>query len=126
MKDDKSYGDFEEVVDENAVPQQQGDNVDAMGMPIRIRIPRGNEKIGIIVQRYGGNRMDVKTTDGKSRNCRVPGRFKRALWLRPGDYVIVVPWVDDDSKGDIIYKYNPGGVSQLRKKGMLKDLKAEF
>jgi len=121
---DKDYGDFEEVVDQNAAQAPTSDNPE--GGPVRVRIPRGKELIGIIVQRYGGNRMEVKTTDGKTRNCRVPGRFKRDLWLRPRDYVMIVPWEDDDSKGDIIYKYNGSGISQLRKKGMLNNLKEEF
>ena len=88
-----AFGDFEEIVDENApvVETPEGENV-----PIRLRRPREGEFIGIIEQRLGGNRMSVKCIDGKTRNCRVPGRFKRSMWLRPRDVVIVKPWPDDD------------------------------
>ena len=55
----------------------------------RVRLPKGKEVIGIIEQRLGGNKMMVNCLDGKSRNCRVPGRLKRALWLRPEDVVII-------------------------------------
>ncbi len=120
--DKKDYGDFEEVVNENdIVVQEEGGE-----FPVRVKLPRGKELIGIIVQRYGGNRMDIKSTDGKNRNCRVPGRFKRSFWLRPGDYVMILPWEDDDDKGDIIYKYTPAGVSQLKKKGFVKGLNEGF
>lgn len=120
--DKKDYGDFEEVVNEGEVVV----NEEGGEQNLRVKLPRGKEKIGIIVQRYGGNRMDIKSTDGKNRNCRVPGRFKRSFWLRPGDYVIILPWEDDDDKGDIIYKYTPGGVSQLRKKGLINGLNEGF
>lgn len=123
MADDK-YGEFEEVID----PSKQGPVVPENGElgPVRVRLPRKGELVGIIVQRYGGNRMDVKCTDGKSRNCRVPGRFKRSLWLRPNDFVLITPWVDDDEKGDIIFKYQGGQISQLRKKGILDNLSTGF
>lgn len=121
--DKKDYGDFEEVVNENdiIIPNEEGGE-----FPVRVKLPRGKELIGIIVQRYGGNRMDIKATDGKNRNCRVPGRFKRSFWLRPGDYVMILPWEDDNDKGDIIYKYTPAGVNQLKKKGFVKGLNEGF
>ncbi|MEI6849798.1 MAG: translation initiation factor eIF-1A [archaeon] len=119
------YGEFEEVVD--VEPGKPGvAPVDGENVPARARVPRKGEVIGIILQRYGGNRMEVQGTDGKKRNCRVPGRFKRALWLRPKDIVLVVPWVDDDEKADIVFKYTPAAVNQLRKKGVLDSLKEGF
>lgn len=91
----------------------------------RARLPKKGEFIGIITQRFGGNRMEVKTTDGKLRNCRVPGRYRRSLWLREGDFVIIVPW-GDDKKGDIVYKYNSSSINYLKKKGFLDNLKEDF
>lgn len=118
-----NYGEFEEVK-ENA-PEQAGSGEMQEGVS-RARMPRRGEFIGIILQRLGGNRMEVKTTDGKSRNCRVPGKYKRSLWLRPRDIVLVTPWQDDDGKGDVIYKYNSSAIIQLRKKGLIDNLKVEF
>ena len=92
----------------------------------RVRLPRGEEVIGIIEQRLGGNKMLVACLDGKTRNCRVPGRLKRALWLRPGDVVIIEPWELDKSKGDVIFKYRPNQVEWLKNKGYLKKDTLEF
>lgn len=86
----------------------------------RVRLPKGREVIGIVEQRVGGIRMIVKCLDGKSRNCRVPGRLQRSLWIREGDVVIVEPWEYDDEKGDIIFKYNQTQVEWLKNKGFLK------
>lgn len=94
--------------------------------PIRIRRPREGEFIGLIVQRLGGNRMEVRCTDGKTRNCRVPGRFKRSMWLRPGDIVLVQPWEFDNDKADIVFQYHTSAINQLRKRGMLDKLQDDF
>ena len=92
----------------------------------RAPLPRGEESIGIIEQRLGGNKMLVNCLDGKTRNCRVPGRLKRKLWLRPGDVVIVSPWELDKDKGDVILKYKPNQIEWLKKKGYLKTEKSGF
>ena len=102
---------------EQAPPEQQ---------VTRVKLPRGKEVIGIIEQRLGGNKMMVNCLDGKSRNCRVPGRLKRALWLRPEDVVIIEPWELDDSRGDVIFKYRPNQVAWLRKNKHLETEATEF
>jgi len=92
----------------------------------RAPLPRGEEVIGIVEQRLGGNKMYVACLDGKTRNCRVPGRLKRGLWLRPGDVVIVQPWEYDKDKADIVLKYKPNQVAWLKREGHLKDETSEF
>ncbi len=94
--------------------------------PVRVKLPKGKEVLGILDQRLGARRISVRCLDGKTRNCRVPGRLKRKLWLREGDIVIVHPWEFDDNKGDVLFKYNPTAVSWLRKKGYLKNIENEF
>ncbi len=122
----EKFGDFEEVQEESSAENSGQQNGMGEQIPVRVRIPRKGEIIGVITQRYGGNRMETHCTDGKVRNCRVPGRYKRSLWLRPKDVVLVEPWPDDDSKGDIIFKYNPGAVNQLQRKGLLKEINSDF
>jgi len=93
----------------------------------RVKLPRGREVLGIIEQRLGGNKMLVNCLDGKTRNCRVPGRLRRRLWLRPNDVVIIEPWeLDGDKKGDIIFKYRLNQVDWLKKNGYLKTEETEF
>ena len=93
----------------------------------RVPLPRGDrEVLGVIDQRFGGNKMMVNCLDGKMRNCRVPGRLKRKLWLRPKDVVIVELWELDRDKGDVILKYKPNQVEWLRRKGYLEADKSEF
>ncbi|MFH1174236.1 MAG: translation initiation factor eIF-1A [archaeon] len=89
----------------------------------KVRLPRNNESIGILESRLGGSRCKVRCLDGKTRNCRIPGRLKRRLWVRANDVVLVEPWeFGGDEKGDIIFKYLPIQVQWLRQKGYLDKL----
>ena len=89
----------------------------------RVRLPRGAQVFGIVLQRHGGSRMSVRCLDGKTRICRIPGRLNRRLWVRPNDIILVQPWeLGGDEKGDVIFKYRPSQVNYLKKKGYLKKL----
>ncbi|MDD3175592.1 MAG: translation initiation factor eIF-1A [Candidatus Nanoarchaeia archaeon] len=89
----------------------------------RVKMPRGNETIGLLTARLGGSRCRVRCLDGKERVCRIPGRLKRSLWVRENDVVLVEPWeFGGEEKGDIIFKYRPVQVKWLRNKGYLEDL----
>lgn len=92
----------------------------------RAKLPRGREVIGIIEERLGGNKMRVNCLDKKTRNCRVPGRLKRKLWLRPNDVVIIEPWELDNEKGDVLFKYPSNQIQWLKKNGYLNTEDEEF
>lgn len=106
-----------------ANPRNQNDEEQKVS---RAPLPKGDHVIGILEQRLGGNKMMVACLDGKQRNCRVPGRLKRRLWLRPGDIVIVEPWELDKDKGDITLKYRQSQIEWLKKNGHLKTEGDEF
>lgn len=89
----------------------------------RTRMPRGNQVIGILDRRLGGSRCYVRCLDGKTRNCRIPGRLKRSLWVREGDVILVEPWeLEKDEKGDIVFKYSKSQIQLLKRRGLLKSL----
>lgn len=92
----------------------------------RLKLPRKNQLIGVIVERLGGNKMRVNCSDKKTRISRVPGRLKRKLWLRPRDVVIVEMWELDKEKADVIFKYNPNQINLLKKQGYLEKETREF
>ncbi len=92
----------------------------------RVRLPKGKEVLGVLEQRLGASRLLVKCFDGHTRNCRVPGKMRRRLWLREGDIVLVEPWEhQSEEKGDVIFKYTPTAVQWLKKKGYIK-IESEF
>ncbi len=88
---------------------------------LRVRPPRKGEILGIVLQLHGGARMMVHCSDGKERMCRVPGKIKRRIWVKEGDYVIVKPWsVEGDEKGDIAFRYTRVQADYLKVRGLIK------
>lgn len=91
---------------------------------LRVRTPRPGEQIGYVEQLMGFAKFRVRCADGKVRLCRVPGKLKRNLWIKSGDYVLVKAWeVQTDERGDLVYKYNPTQISWLSRKGFLDAFK---
>jgi len=89
----------------------------------RIKLPRDPQVLGVVLRRVGGSRMIVKCLDGKERNCKIPGRMKRYLWVRENDIVIVEPWeYTPNEKGDVVFKYTRTQVNHLRRKNLLDKL----
>jgi len=89
----------------------------------RVKLPHEGQTLGICERRLGGSRMEVRCLDGKTRNCRIPGRKKRRLWVREGDLLLIEPWeLGGDEKGDVLFKYKPIQVEFLRRKGYLDKL----
>lgn len=126
MAEDNSENEFDNETEQEEVctPNEKGgENCEV----VRVRVPRGKEVLGKVDQRVGANRMIVSCYDGKKRNCRVPGRMKRKLWIRPGNIILVEPWeFEGDKKGDIIWSYTPAQISWLERKGFIKGIKDEF
>ena len=86
----------------------------------RLRLPRENEILGIVIGMMGGSRMKVACKDGKERMCRIPGRMKNTIWVKDGDVVLIKPWViQGEKKADIVYRYNPIQARILREKGYI-------
>ncbi len=88
----------------------------------RVRLPRPSEGeiLGIVTQLHGAARMMVQCKDGKDRMCRVPGKIKRFIWVRTGDYVIIKPWsVEGDEKGDVVYRYTKFQMENLKRRGLI-------
>lgn len=98
-------------------------NKDQHQQTYRIRLLRGNEVLGVVEERLGASRVRVRCLDNKERICRIPGRLKSSLWVRPGDTIIVQPWeYGGDKKGDVVFKYKRSEIQYLSRKGYLKGL----
>ena len=92
---------------------------------VRVKMPkqREGEMFAVVMAELGGARFSCYCEDGKERVCRIPGRLKRKVWVREGDYVIVKPWdIEGDKKGDILWRYRPLEVEWLKNRNYLKDL----
>jgi len=88
-------------------------------------LPNGNDMLlGVIQQFLGYDRARVLCEDGKVRLCRIPGRFKKRVWMRTGDVVLVALWeFQRDERGDIIYRYGSDEIRRLEEMGLVERLK---
>jgi translation initiation factor 1A len=86
-----------------------------------IKLPQGNDVIGIAKKMLGFDRILVSCQDGYERLCRIRGKMKRRMWIRVGDIVLVSPWdTQSTERGDIIWRYTRNQADVLRRKGYLK------
>jgi len=101
-------------------PQQEPQEIDVS----RIRKPNREEEemFAIVDMKVGGPHLKVICEDGKERLARIPGRFRRRMWIRVGDIIICKLWQYEKNKCDVVYKYTPVEVEKLREKGYLKAL----
>jgi translation initiation factor 1A len=83
-------------------------------------MPRGKEVLCTIDEILGASRFKVTCKDGKSRMCRIPGKFRKRVRVRVGDIAIVEPWdIEPDTKGDIVWIYNKTHAAVLRQRGLV-------
>jgi len=84
-------------------------------------MPQRGEILGVVTELHGGSRMMVHCEDGKDRLARIPGRIRNKVWIKEGDYVLVVPWsVESDAKADIAYRYTTAQLDTLKRRGIIK------
>jgi len=75
-------------------------------------LPREGQVICVVEEIIGADHARVRCVDGMTRVCRIPGKFRRRVWLSEGDVVLVTPWDFQPSKGDIEHRYSK---EELRK-----------
>jgi len=89
---------------------------------IRKPDPSQEEMFAIVDQKLGGPHVRVICEDGKERLGRIPGRFRKRVWIMVGDVVICKLWEYRKDRCDIVHKYTRTEVEKLRQEGYLKKL----
>jgi len=93
----------------------------------RIRTPRQGEVLGIIEMMLGADKVRAKCDDGNTRICRIPGRLRKRIWVKPGDLILVEPWkVQANERGDIIFRYTSTQANWLKRRGFIKSISIEW
>jgi len=92
----------------------------------RIRLPQNGECLGVVEVMLGGDRMKVRCDDGNERICRIPGKLRKRVWIKPGNLVLIKPWkVQSEKRGDIIFRYTITQANWLKRKGYVKNIEIE-
>jgi translation initiation factor 1A len=94
---------------------------------IRVRMPAKNETICIVTSMLGGGRLEGRCEDGFTRICRIPGKIKKRIWIKPGYLILVKPWdVQKEERADVVLLYSKAQSQWLKRKGFLKNIAPEL
>ncbi len=90
----------------------------------RLRFPKKEEfeQFGLVTQLMGANQVRVLCQDGVERQCRIPGKLRKRVWVRVDDVVIVRVWDFQPSKGDIAWRFLGNQTAWLKRNGKLQGL----
>ena len=101
--------------------QNNNDEEEGIG---RIKTPRGDQVLGIVLRKVGGGKYKVYCTDERERICRIPGSKKRGLWVKRDSVVLIDPWdIQGDEKGDIIESYSQAETEWLEDNDHIDEIK---
>lgn len=79
------------------------------------------QEYGKITKSLGDRKVNLLLTDNTEILGLIPGRFRKRVWMLCGDIVIVARREFQDTKVDILHKYNNDEVRLLHKKGEIPD-----
>ena len=78
------------------------------GQVRRAKLPTRNEMFAVVREMQGGSRMTALCEDGRTRMVRIGGRFKRRMWVRVNDLILIKPWpIQENEKADLVHRYLP-------------------
>ncbi|MFW5938098.1 MAG: translation initiation factor eIF-1A [Halanaeroarchaeum sp.] len=82
-----------------------------------LRMPDENQQFAVVTDMQGYGRVRLRCEDGEERMGRIPGRMRKRVWIRKDDVVIIDPWDWEDSKADIVWRFDKQDADQLRAEG---------
>jgi len=90
----------------------------------KVKLPKKeqNEMFAVVSKLLGANKILAICQDSKERNCRIPGRMKKRIWLREGDLIIIKIWDFQPTKADVVWRYSNTQKHYLANRGYLKGL----
>lgn len=90
----------------------------------KIRYPRRDEleMFAVATQLMGTDQVKAMCEDGVVRQCRIPGKMKKKVWIRAGDLLIIRLWDFQPIKADIVWRFLGTQMEHIKRKGLLKNL----
>lgn len=74
-----------------------------------------------VIRMMGNCRLEAKCCDNKTRVCHIRGQMRKRVWIVKDDFILLGLRPYQDSKADIIHKYNPEEVRLLQRKKELPE-----
>ncbi|GFY48643.1 eukaryotic translation initiation factor 1A, X-chromosomal [Trichonephila inaurata madagascariensis] len=74
-----------------------------------------------VIKMLGDGRLDAMCFDGVKRLCHIRGKLRKKVWINQGDIILLGLRDFQDSKADVILKYNPDEARNLKAYGELPE-----
>ncbi|XP_015785919.1 eukaryotic translation initiation factor 1A, Y-chromosomal [Tetranychus urticae] len=74
-----------------------------------------------VVKMLGNGRLEAFCFDGVKRLCHIRGKLRKKVWINQGDIILVGLRDYQDSKADVILKYNHDEARNLKAYGELPE-----
>jgi len=90
---------------------------------VRAQLPEEGQLFGIVVQILGASILLVNCVDGNMRQIRIPGRFRKRMWCRIGDLIILEPLygMNPEEKGELVHRFRKNEVRWLVDNGYVSE-----
>ena len=88
----------------------------------KLRMPKDGEVFAVVSDMLGANRIQVRCADSVERLARIPGKMRKRVWIRQDDVVLVRPWEWQDSKADVVWRYDRHDADRLRREGTIESI----
>lgn len=93
------------------------------GIKNREMVYKQPEQLYAVLEKNHGNLVfDCICDDNKERRALVAGSFRKRVWFREGDVVLVSIRSFEPHKCDILYKYNPAEIEILKNQNLFNYL----
>lgn len=81
--------------------------------------PRDNQQIVKVLSSRGNNLHEVESSDSSTFLVSMPTKFRRNVWIKRGDFVLVEPIKEGDKvKAEIVRVLTPEHVKCFKKEGV--------
>ena len=93
-------------------------------MIAKIRYPKREEleMFAVATQLMGTNQVKAMCEDGIERQCRIPGKMRKKVWIRAGDLLIIKLWSFQPKKANIVWRFLGTQMEHIKRKGLLTKL----
>ena len=78
-----------------------------------IRETKENEEYAFVKSKSGNGRFVMNCQDGIERIGIISGKMRKRVWIEVGVLVLIVKWDFQDSKCNIIHKYDDSDITKL-------------
>jgi len=79
-----------------------------------LQLKEDGQEYAIVRKMLGNGRLTAFCFDGKERQCHIRGKMRKKVWINKDDYILLGLRSFQDAKADVILKYNPDEVRELK------------